>query len=120
MHPGLPDVPLHPTQIYSSLGSFALLGLLVLVYRRKRFHGQIFITYLVVYSVTRFLVEYVRGDAERGFVFGGLMSTSQGVGILLAMLAATSWVLLDRRHRRSNEPDWQPASVQRRGARERR
>lgn len=109
LHHGLPGVPLHPTQIYMSLTSLAILALLVLVYRRKRFHGQILAVYLVVYAVARFLLENVRGDEERGFVLDGLLSTSQAVGIGLALAGIAMYVVLDRRHRASGEPDWKSA-----------
>lgn len=111
MHPDLPAVPLHPTQIYMSLTSLAILGGLLLLYRRKRFHGQIIAAYLVVYAIVRFGLEYVRGDAERGFVLGGLLSTSQFVGIGLAAAGVALYVVLDRRHRASGEPDWEPATA---------
>jgi phosphatidylglycerol:prolipoprotein diacylglycerol transferase len=117
MHPDLPGVPLHPTQIYMSLSSLTILGLLMWLYRRKRFHGQIIAAYLVVYAIARFWLEYVRGDAERGFVFGGLLSTSQFVGIGLAAAGAALYVVLDRRHRASGEPDWKPAVARAKGRR---
>jgi phosphatidylglycerol:prolipoprotein diacylglycerol transferase len=109
LHHALPDVPIHPTQIYLSLNAFAILGVLLLVYRRKRFHGQVICTYIGLYSLTRFLLEYLRGDAERGFVFDGLLSTSQFVCLLLAAGAVAAYVVLDRQHRRTGEPDWRPA-----------
>jgi phosphatidylglycerol:prolipoprotein diacylglycerol transferase len=109
LHAGLPDQPVHPAQIYFSLVSFAILGVLIWVYRRKRFHGQIIATYLVLYSITRFFLEYIRGDAERGFVLNGLMSTSQFVSILIALGAVVWLYWLARRHRESGAKDWQPA-----------
>lgn len=111
LHPDLPGVPLHPTQIYMSLSSLGILGGLALLYRRKRFHGQIIAAYLVIYAIVRFALEYVRGDAERGFVLGGLLSTSQFVGIGLAAAGIALYVVLDRRHRASGEPDWAPAKA---------
>ena len=117
MHPDLPGVPLHPTQIYMSVTSLAILGLLMLLYRRQRFHGQIIAAYLVVYAIVRFWLEYVRGDAERGFVLGGLLSTSQFVGIGLAAAGAALYLVLDRRHRASGAPDWKPATARSKGRR---
>ncbi len=114
LHAGLPDVPLHPTQIYMSLISLTILGILMLLYRRKRFHGQIIAVYVVLYCVSRFFIENVRGDEERGFVLGGLLSTSQFLSIVLAAGAIAAYVVLDRRHRASGEPDWRPATARRR------
>lgn len=109
LHRGLPGVPLHPTQIYMSLNGFVILGILLFVYRRKRFHGQVMLTFVALYSISRFLIEFVRGDAERGFVLGGLLSTSQLLSIALLIVALAAYAILDRRHRASGEPDWTPA-----------
>ena len=97
LHAGLPSVPIHPTQIYFSIAGWLILGVLVLLYRRKRFDGQIIAAFVGLYCVARFFLEYVRGDAERGFVFGGLLSTSQALGIVLAITAAAAYVVLARR-----------------------
>ncbi len=110
MHAGLPGVPIHPTQVYMSLNSLLILGVLLLLYRNKRFHGRIISVYVLLYGVTRFFIEFVRGDADRGFVLGSRLSTSQFLGILLALAALFSYVALGRRHRLSGEPDWRPAS----------
>ena len=109
LHAGLPDVPIHPTQIYMSLNALSILGILVLLYRNKRFHGRIIVVYGMLYGATRFFIEFVRGDADRGFVFGTGWSTSQFLGLVLAILAGLTYVALDRRHRLLNEPDWRPA-----------
>jgi phosphatidylglycerol---prolipoprotein diacylglyceryl transferase len=111
LHRGLPGVPLHPTQIYSSLNGFLLLGIVVYVYAHKRFHGQVITVFVALYSVSRFVLEYFRGDAERGFVFGGLLSTSQLVTNGLFIAAVAGYVVLDGRHRASHEPDWKPATA---------
>ena len=113
LHRGLPGVPLHPTQIYFSLNGFLLLGIVVWVYARKRFHGQVITVFVALYAISRFLLEYVRGDAERGFVLGGLLSTSQLVALGLFVAAVAGYVALDRRHRVSGEPDWKPAAAPR-------
>jgi phosphatidylglycerol:prolipoprotein diacylglycerol transferase len=110
LHAGLPGVPIHPTQIYLSIDALLILGVLLLLYRRKRFHGQIMSVYVLLYTITRFFIEFVRGDADRGFAFGGRISTSQLLGVALAVLAAASYLYLDARHRRSHEPDWRPRS----------
>lgn len=109
IHAGLPEVPLHPTQIYLSLNSLAILGILALAYRRKRFNGQIVLLYLMLYGVSRFLLEYLRGDAVRRFVIEGVLSTSQFLSILVVAAAMVTYVALARRHSQSGAPDWQPA-----------
>ena len=60
--------------------------------RRKRFDGEVILSYTLLYAVARFILEFFRGDADRGFVFGGLLSTSQLIAALLAPLAIALWV----------------------------
>ena len=109
LHAGLPDAPIHPTQIYMSLNAAAILGVLMLLYRKKRFHGRIIVAYVLIYAPTRFILEFFRGDPDRGSVFSGRLSTSQLLSLLMAVLALFVYRSLARRHRASGEPDWQPA-----------
>jgi phosphatidylglycerol---prolipoprotein diacylglyceryl transferase len=82
------NVPLHPTQLYESGAALLIfLGLLWLS-RHKRFQGQVTLTYVALYAVVRFVIEYFRGDAARGTVFGGLLSTSQFIAIVMVLGAA--------------------------------
>ncbi|MBE6062532.1 MAG: prolipoprotein diacylglyceryl transferase [Clostridium butyricum] len=76
-------VHLHPTQIYSSIFDF-LLGIFLLYYSKKhRKDGKILGMYLIVYSIGRFLVEFLRND-PRGSV--GVLSTSQFIAIFTLVL----------------------------------
>jgi phosphatidylglycerol:prolipoprotein diacylglycerol transferase len=81
-------VPLHPVQIYESLASLVLFFILWEWIKRKQFDGQVFILYLTLYSCTRFAIEFFRGDVGRGFVLGGLLSTSQSISLMLIIVAA--------------------------------
>jgi phosphatidylglycerol:prolipoprotein diacylglycerol transferase len=57
-----PTYPVHPTEIYDALLNFGVYLFLAWLFRRKKFDGQIFATYLLCYAVTRSFVEYFRGD----------------------------------------------------------
>ncbi|MGA7124606.1 MAG: prolipoprotein diacylglyceryl transferase, partial [Polyangiaceae bacterium] len=73
------SLPVHPTQIYESAASLVIAAIcLVVVHSRKRYDGQVFVVFLVLYAVARFLVEFLRRD-DRGGLLG--LSTSQLVGI---------------------------------------
>jgi phosphatidylglycerol---prolipoprotein diacylglyceryl transferase len=91
---GVPlGVPLHPAQVYESLATLTIFGILLWEYRRKSRDGQIFLLYLALYAVARFFLEFLRGDEDRGFVFDHLLSTSQFIA-LLALVAAGVMVYL--------------------------
>jgi phosphatidylglycerol:prolipoprotein diacylglycerol transferase len=93
------DTALHPTQIYESLACFLIFFFLIWLAPRKSFHGQVVLTYAVLYSCFRFAVEFFRGDPDRGSVFGGLLSTSQLIAILLVLTAAVVFPYLRRTQR---------------------
>jgi phosphatidylglycerol:prolipoprotein diacylglycerol transferase len=81
-------VPLHPVQLYESAFCLVLFAVLVRLAKRRHRDGDIVIVYTVVYAIGRFLLEFLRGDADRGFVFGGALSTSQFIAIVMVLLAA--------------------------------
>jgi len=70
-------------QLYESVVCAGLFIVLVKVTRRRRRHGDLILMYTMLYAVARFVLEFYRGDADRGFVFGGMLSTSQFIGVLL-------------------------------------
>lgn len=77
--------PVHPTQIYEAAASLGIAAFLLLwLLPRKRYDGQLFVGFLVLYAVARFLVEILRRDARGGAV--GL-STSQLIGLGLVAAA---------------------------------
>lgn len=89
---GVPlGIPLHPTQLYEALAEAAIFGLLVLLWRRRRFPGQIFASYLMLYGVARFFIEFVRDDPRGGFLFGGTLSVPQGLSLALIAVAGLFW-----------------------------
>lgn len=80
------SLPVHPTQIYESAVSLAIAGVcLFWVHPRKRYDGQVFVTFIVLYAGARFLLEFLRRD-DRGGLLG--LSTSQLLGIALVGFAA--------------------------------
>lgn len=61
---------IHPTQLYESIGQFALFVFLLVMRRYRRFHGQILGMWLMLYAILRTTVELFRGDIERGTLNG--------------------------------------------------
>lgn len=91
-------IRLHPTQLYESLAMLAIFSVLVWRYRHKTYDGQIFVLHLVLYGIARFFIEFLRGDEDRGFVFGHLLSTSQFIAVLALATAAVLTVYLRGRN----------------------
>jgi len=89
-------VPLHPTQLYEAGAEALILAFLLAFERRGRqFPGRTFWTYMLLYGVSRFVIEFYRGD-PRGTVFDAL-STSQFVSVVLVPLSVVMLLLLSRR-----------------------
>jgi phosphatidylglycerol:prolipoprotein diacylglycerol transferase len=87
-------VPLHPTQIYEAGAEFLILMALLLTERKGRpFAGRTFWLYMLLYAISRFIIEFYRGD-DRGTV--GMFSTSQFISVILAPLAIVMLVYLSR------------------------
>ena len=65
-------LPVHPTEIYDALDNFILYLLLAWLFRRKKFDGEVFATYLVGYAIIRTIMEYFRGDYPPDQIHFGL------------------------------------------------
>jgi phosphatidylglycerol---prolipoprotein diacylglyceryl transferase len=93
-----PSLPVHPTQIYESAGSFAIAAVMILwLHGRKRYDGQVFLAFVALYAIVRFLLEFWRRD-DRGALLG--LSSSQLIGlVLIAGVVVLHRRLLARVHR---------------------
>lgn len=88
----------HPVQLYESFGELSIFFILLAVRPRKRFHGQVLLTYLFLYPILRTTLEFFRGDVARGEnVLGTPLSTSQFISVGIATCAVMIMVVLLRR-----------------------
>jgi phosphatidylglycerol:prolipoprotein diacylglycerol transferase len=79
-------IPLHPTQLYESLGNLAIFLFLFFFRKYKKHDGQIFWMYVLLYGITRIIIETFRADF-RGEFFYGVLSISQVVGGFMAVVS---------------------------------
>jgi len=100
---------LHPTQLYEAAAELLILVFLLTTERKGRtYPGRTFWGYMLLYAVSRFIIEFYRGD-ERGVIMG--WSTSQFISLILAPL---SLIMLIALRKRATAP--QPAKAARRAA----
>ncbi len=78
----LRGVALHATQIYDMLNAILTFFVIHWVDKRKKFHGQVLLTFFMTYAFLRILIEFLRGDADRGVYFNNWISTAQVTGIV--------------------------------------
>ncbi|MBE5910749.1 prolipoprotein diacylglyceryl transferase [Pseudobutyrivibrio sp.] len=75
---GVDFISVHPTFLYESMWNLALLILMLCTRKKKKFDGQVFLTYLIGYGAGRFWIEGIRTDQLK------LWGTSLPVSQLLA------------------------------------
>lgn len=90
------DVLLHPTQVYSMISNLVIFAVLIWMSKRKKFNGMIFLSYMMIYSVFRSIIEFFRGDLRGHFIFE-FLSLSQGIGIIVFISALILYVTLYRK-----------------------
>ena len=57
-------VPVHPAQLYESVLSLGIFGIVFWLRRHKRFDGQLLLTYFLLAGLARFTVEFFRAPTE--------------------------------------------------------
>jgi len=88
--PSLMDgIPHLPVMLYEAAFCLALGAYLAWYWSRKVYDGQVFWSYVLLYAIWRFFIEFLRGDIERGTLINAALSPSQWIslgGIVLALL----------------------------------
>ena len=91
-------VPLFPIQLLCACFDFIFFFCILKYEKKAPPKGTLTFTYLTVYSLVRFIVEFFRGDARRGFIL--FLSSSQVFSVVLLFFCGT--YLLYRRWIKSN------------------
>ena len=86
---GVPlHVPLHPTQLYEALAEAVIFVILWRRFRRPHAEGAILGLYLILYPAFRFVIEFYRERSANSFPFGGPVSITQYLAVLLVTAGA--------------------------------
>jgi phosphatidylglycerol---prolipoprotein diacylglyceryl transferase len=89
-------IRLHPTQLYEAGAELLILGLLLATEKRGRaFPGRTFWLYMLLYALSRYIIEIYRGD-PRGVVPFLDISTSQFISLVLGPLSLLMLLWLSR------------------------
>jgi phosphatidylglycerol---prolipoprotein diacylglyceryl transferase len=90
------EIAVHPTQLYESGAELLILVLLLVTERKGRpFPGRTFWSYMFLYAVSRYVIEFYRGD-PRGEVPFLHIPTSQFISLVLGPLSLLMLVWLSR------------------------
>ena len=100
---GVTYIQVHPTFLYESLWNLAVLIVLVFITLKhlKRFHGEIFLGYLMLYGIGRFWIEGLRTDQLR--FWGTQIAVSQVLAAILAVCSAVLILLFRSRHKKKRK-----------------
>lgn len=93
------NTPLFPIQLVEAfllLITFVVIYTVILKYPQKR--GLPTVLYIIIYSIIRFVLEFFRGDKERGGI--GFLSTSQIVSLLLLVGCISILVYVKKKHKK--------------------
>ena len=103
----------HPTFLYESLWNLVGFVLINLLYRKKKFDGQITLMYLAWYGFGRMFIEGLRTDS----LYIGVFRISQVVGFLCFAICTTLLVyfLVRRRRQELDTEDYVPVYERLRG-----
>ncbi|MDR3634179.1 MAG: prolipoprotein diacylglyceryl transferase [Isosphaeraceae bacterium] len=92
--PGAPWArPVHPTQLYSAVDACVLMTLLLAYYPLRRRDGEVMALLMMIYPVTRFLIEYLRNDEA---AFFASLTISQNISVLIFLSGLAYWFRLSR------------------------
>lgn len=97
--------PLWPASIWESQGNMIIFSILLIIFllaRHRLATGWIFMFYVFMYDLERFLLEFIRGDSPRYGIFtGGQWSA---LSIVLISILIMLYFLFSRGFFRKNEP----------------
>ncbi|WP_163970520.1 prolipoprotein diacylglyceryl transferase [Oceanobacillus halotolerans] len=89
----------HPTFLYESVWNFAVLALLLVLRRRNPLRGEVFLSYVISYSIGRFFIEGMRTDSL--YVVGNLR-TAQLISVIL-IVGAIALIIYRRKSGMANK-----------------
>ena len=90
-------VPCHPTFLYESIWCLLLFFFLLYIDNRRKFEGQVFLLYGILYSVERFFVEALRTDS----LMIGPFKQAQVLSLTVIIIFIVIYVVLNKRANKS-------------------
>lgn len=84
------NVSLFPVQLLESVCNLLIFFILIFTYKRHIGNYNTIALYCILYSITRFFVEFLRGDLIRGFLFN--LSTSQWISIVIFIVGICIYI----------------------------
>ena len=93
------NTPLFPSQLMEATYIFIIMVILLFLRKRRKFYGQLFLLYIILYAIGRSVLEIYRGDSARGFIIEEYLSHSQFIALILLAAGIFIYNLLARRNK---------------------
>lgn len=107
-----PSLPVHPTQLYSTITALLIAFFLNAVYWRRTRDGQVICALLLIEPLSRWLLEVIRADNPVDTV--GMFTVSQFLAILMTLLGLVGLIVLQKMPPRSPRAAlWEPPEEER-------
>lgn len=88
---GVDYIQVHPTFLYESMWNLGVTLLLLILWKKKKFNGEIFLGYLFLYGIGRAWIEGLRTDQL--IIPGTGIPVSQLLAAILVVGSAVLWVI---------------------------
>ena len=86
----------HPTFLYESIWCFILFIILLYIDRHRKFEGQVFLLYGILYSLERFFVEALRTDS----LMIGPFKQAQVLSLCIIIVFVICYIILNKRNKK--------------------
>jgi phosphatidylglycerol---prolipoprotein diacylglyceryl transferase len=93
------NTPLFPSQLMEAIYIFIIMMILLDLRKRRKFYGQLFLLYIMLYAIGRSILEIYRGDSARGFIIEDYLSHSQFIALILLGVCAYIYGVLARKNK---------------------
>jgi phosphatidylglycerol---prolipoprotein diacylglyceryl transferase len=109
------SLPVYPTQLYEALLELGIFVALSLFLPRKKFNGQVFLLYFVLYGAGRFLMEFLRADSPAVAFLGRTAMNVPQLMSLAALVVSAAVLVWAGAQQRKRGARCSPASTHRKG-----
>ncbi len=93
-------IQVHPTFLYEGLWNLALMGLMLLYRKHKKFDGEICLLYLGGYGIGRFWIEGIRTDQL--YLAGTTIPVSQLLALIFVVISAAADLVIRYRLKKND------------------
>ena len=94
-------VNVHPTFLYESVLDFFIFLILMLERKKRKFPGQLLLSYLILYGIGRAIIENFRADS----LMLGSIRVSGLVGVISAIFGICFWIFVECCRRKGKNVD---------------